>query len=214
MTLRGATVALSTLFALSLASAADATVTFYTSQSAFSAAAPGVGFSGFNAGGSLVVNPNPLTVGGVTFSDNVTAADTATGGIPLLFTVPAASTPTYGVDFLAFQNTQVDINATLSGKFTAFGFNYGSYVSTGGPATITLSSGDSVTVTPGALQFLGFTSTTPISSITIDYPGGFSFDVISVSSVPEPAEWMLMLLGFGALGAAVRLRRKSATIAA
>ncbi len=40
------------------------------------------------------------------------------------------------------------------------------------------------------------------------YPGGQQVTVGSI--VPEPATWAMMLIGFGALGAAVRARRKLA----
>lgn len=38
----------------------------------------------------------------------------------------------------------------------------------------------------------------------------FEIDDISVNGVPEPATWAMMLLGFGAVGVAVRRRRKVA----
>jgi hypothetical protein len=37
---------------------------------------------------------------------------------------------------------------------------------------------------------------------------------VSVVAVPEPAAWALMLMGFGSVGAAMRSRRKTATVAA
>jgi hypothetical protein len=50
---------------------------------------------------------------------------------------------------------------------------------------------------------------------TYGLPGVPNFDahgVVSVSAgVPEPSSWAIMLMGFGALGAAVRGRRKLAT---
>ena len=56
---------------------------------------------GFNAGGVITVEPNPVTFNGLSFSDNVTAADTATGGIPLLFLIDSVDNPNYGHDFLS-----------------------------------------------------------------------------------------------------------------
>lgn len=35
-------------------------------------------------------------------------------------------------------------------------------------------------------------------------------DGVSLTAVPEPAEWVMMLIGFGALGVVARLRRKAA----
>jgi len=42
-----------------------------------------------------------------------------------------------------------------------------------------------------------------------NFPGGndFAIDNISVSAVPEPAGWAMMILGFGGLGASLRRRR-------
>jgi hypothetical protein len=42
--------------------------------------------------------------------------------------------------------------------------------------------------------------------------GGPTADVL-ISTVPEPAAWALMLVGFGGLGAAIRSRRKAVTAA-
>ena len=212
MTLRGASVALSAVLSLSLAPMAHASVTFFTSESSFLAADPGATFHGFSAQGQpFVGDGDPVVANGLTFLDNTTAADLGDGGAPLLFTISAGSTPDYGVDFLSLQNTDRGVNATISGMSEAFAFNFGSYVSTGGLATITLSTGDSVTVRPGVpSQFFGFTSTTPVTSITINYARGLAFDIVNVAAAPEPAEWALMLLGFGALGAMARRRRSAA----
>jgi hypothetical protein len=196
---------------VAVAGSADAAVTEYTSQSAFDAAAPTSHTFGFDAGGATNLEPNPVKFGGLSFSDNVTAADLANGGAPLLFLVPATDTPTYGRDFLAYQNTNQGISAEIdSAGVTAIGFTFGSYLPTG-DATLTLSTGDSFTITPTSdTGFIGFTSTSPITSVTVDYPNSFTFDLLNVSStaVPEPATWAMMLLGFGGLGGAMRSRRK------
>ncbi len=42
----------------------------------------------------------------------------------------------------------------------------------------------------------------------------FSLVKISTGAVPEPASWAMMLIGFGAIGAAARSRRNPATLAA
>jgi hypothetical protein len=213
MASKGAALVLGVAAVGAFASSAHAAVTVYNSQAAFNAAAPGATTFGFNAGGGLVLNPNPLSLHGLMFKDEVTAQDMATGGFPLLFTVSKTLTPTYGKDFLSYENTQPGIiGDILSGGTTAIGFTYGSFVSTGGGVTVTLNTGDSFAITPtSTAAFLGFTSTTPITSISMDYPGGFALDLTSVSvlGVPEPSTWAMMLLGFGGLGAAMRVRRRS-----
>jgi hypothetical protein len=195
------------------ASSADAAVTMYSSQAAFDAAVPTASTFGFNAGGVFSLEPNPVKMHGLSFRDDATAADAATGGVPLLFLVDTGDTPTYGVDFLTYQNTQPGIIANVLSKgATAIGFTFGSYLPTG-DATLTLSTGDSFTISPSSTAtFIGFTSTTPITSVSVDYPNSYAFDLTSVSvlgSVPEPASWALMLIGIGGLGAAMRNRRRS-----
>jgi len=39
-------------------------------------------------------------------------------------------------------------------------------------------------------------------------------DAVSVTGVAEPEAWLMMLVGFGGLGAALRSRRSTATAAA
>jgi hypothetical protein len=165
--------------------------TEYTSQSAFDAVAPAAITNFFPGGDTLIVEPNDFTYKGVEYLSNVTPLDQATSGSPILFAIGPGLTPNYGQNFLSFQNTQTSIsgNVTSVGAFYAVGFSFGSYVSTGGPATLTLQttsdSGtypiETFTVTPtSTAQFVGFTSPTPITSVAIDYPG-YSFDLLSVT---------------------------------
>ena len=43
-------------------------------------------------------------------------------------------------------------------------------------------------------------------------PAYFALDNISLSAVPEPATWAMMIGGFGMVGGAMRRRRSSATV--
>lgn len=212
------------LVAFIAAGPASATVMVYTSQADFDAAASTATTFGFDAGQSIAAGgspnfqPNPVSFHGLSFKSNVTPADTVTGGQPEVILISAADTPTYGQDFLSYQNEKVGILSEIDSAGTsAIGFSYGDYVFAG-PSTITLSTGDSFVITPSNTPaFIGFTSTAPITSVMIDSPGGYDFDLISVSTVaavPEPAMWALMLVGFGGIGATLRTRRNPTVMVA
>jgi hypothetical protein len=204
---------------IAMASPAAAAVVEYTSQAAFNAATTGVSTFTFDQGNVpplFTFEPSPSTFNGVTFEDLSTPNNAITGHSASLVLVSASTTPTYGQDFLAFQNEDPSILGTISSAgATAFGFTFGSYVNVGSSATLTLNTGESFTITPDTVaQFIGFTSDAPITSIALDYDNSFTFDILSVSSgvagapgVPEPASWALMLVGFGGLGAVMRRRR-------
>ena len=207
--------------AIAFASPAAASVTVYNIQADFDAATSGVTTFGFtNVSGTppgFDITSNPVTISGVTFTNDVTPADVDNGGSPIIFVIDSAATPTYGVDFLSFQNTNTGMTGSISSAgFTAFAFHYGSYVNVGASATLTLSTGESFVITPAdAAQFVGFTSDTAITSISFDYPDSYAFDILDVSygnagtaaTVPEPAAWALLLVGFGGMGAMIRRRR-------
>ena len=77
--------------------------------------------------------------------------------------------------------------------------------------------------------FFGFTSTTAFDRIDIieNGGGGFELDNITIgnaighhgggdnetAAVPEPASWAMMLVGFGAMGGIMRMRRKTISFA-
>lgn len=81
------------------------------------------------------------------------------------------------------------------------------------PVTFTLSNGHSSTLTAtgsGYIAFDTFTSNERFNSVLLTTTdgvlniGSLSYDT---AAVPEPASWMLMIGGFGAIGAAMRRRR-------
>jgi choice-of-anchor C domain-containing protein len=57
------------------------------------------------------------------------------------------------------------------------------------------------------------TSTTLSFSSATQTPYGPALDNVSVSAAPEPAQWALMLMGFGGLGAVMRAKRRTAVAA-
>jgi hypothetical protein len=59
-----------------------------------------------------------------------------------------------------------------------------------------------------------FDFSTPITNVSL-YSGGNSFEIadIGAGAVPEPATWATMLLGFGAMGVAMRWNRRVRALA-
>jgi hypothetical protein len=205
---------------------AQAGLVFYTNKAAFDAAVTGLqtvtfqgiapsptGFTGF-------FTPPGLTVSGVNFNIanalpgdalNVTGKDfyLASAGVayPADFLIPSVS-PQGRV------GTQLAI--TLPNGATAIGLDYGSF--NGTPFTFTLSTGDSFTTTPvtffnGQESFLGFISTSPITSLTISVPGPSANEAIVLGDIsfgtaviPEPST--LALFTFAVTGLACRWRRR------
>ena len=150
----------------------------------------------------------PQTVAGVTFNST---------GFAFLLGLGSGPT-TYGAQYFSGQSPNAnpsDVVVTLAGT-QAIAFKYGAYgTTTGTPITITLSTGGVYTqlLPPniGDTNFLGFVSTTPITKITLATvanvasppPYAYSLDIVNftlASPVPEPAAWVLALLGVGVLG--------------
>lgn len=197
-----------------LATAATAATTFYTNPASFAAATSGLvtyNFQGIAPPNYFALAPS-FTVGGVTF-DNY-GND---------FIIPASLFGVYGgVDFYSGQ-VRPNTTITLPGV-TAFSLNYGSYsnANPGTPISFTLNDGSVFSTNlPGVeatLTFLGFTSTTPITSILVYNDVAVPspvFDVVNFqvgqlgNAVPEPASWAMLIMGFGLTGAVLRKQRRA-----
>jgi hypothetical protein len=59
----------------------------------------------------------------------------------------------------------------------------------------------------------GPTTTLTFNNLTGGINEGIFLDAIGVAAVPEPATWAMMLLGFGAIGGAIRRQRKGEKLA-
>jgi hypothetical protein len=192
------------------AAPASASIVEYTSVAAFDSAVSGAttyNFEGIAPAGGFTGSVPPI--GGVSFtapSSNANVVDANAGY------------GHYGASF--FTGTQsafpfVNVTATLAGA-TAIGFSYGSFLSSSAPVTVTLSTGDMFALTTPVnngvdTNFVGFTSSTPITSVSFIESGG-AFDVInfvvaSDTLVPLPAADWLLLSGLGGLSLLLRRQR-------
>jgi hypothetical protein len=189
--------------------------TVYTTRSAFTAAAGAlttITFDGIApAGGFVSYGGGPLTLSGVTFTSNATMFVIDSGYY-------GSAYPNGGYLNADYAGTDV-ITAVLPGS-TAVGFDVGGLFG-GQTFTIDTSDGGSFTYTTpnsitgtASLGFFGVTSATPITSVSIAYTDG-SYGAIDNFSyggaVPEPTSWVLMVLGFGGVGAIGRRRQALAT---
>jgi hypothetical protein len=199
--------------ALALGGAAYAD-TSYSSFAAFAAATTGdttYGFAGIAPPGGWVGENSPFTHGPITYSGQQ------------LFVLDGGLFGYYGAQpYLTSQYGQPNTTTLALAGATAIGIDFGSYYNFGDALSFTLSDGSVFNTTlPGTYAqetFIGFTSSTPITSVTIvDNSAGLVTDIIDVTlgaAVPEPAAWMTMLIGIFGLGVVLRSRRRAAAASA
>lgn len=208
------------LFLSVMPTSAAAGVIVYNDLASFQAATTGltdVNFNGIAPSGSFVpfLTPPGFTRSGVNF--NIT---NALPGDDLDVTARNYYSPTiYPNDFLipgiTSRATTVE-SITLPSGATAVGLDLGTF--NGGTLTFSFSTGDQyVDSNParfGSTSFLGFTSSAPITSLTIGYVNGANEALViddlqfGAAVVPEPSTVTLAGLGIlGWLGYAWRRRR-------
>lgn len=202
---------------------AHAQTTTFTDRTAFNAAIGGgqtLDFSG------LIPPGVPTTLGSQAYASGLTVNGVTFAGVnSSLFVInPANSFNTnkgLGSGFFLTAaggtgagNPLSQIRITLSGSSTAFGFDLGTFAPRGETLDITFGGNTFSTGTSASLgvpTFLGFTSSAPVTSILISARAGALGDVnldnfTFGSAVPEPGTWALLILGFGAVGRAMRRR--------
>jgi hypothetical protein len=211
---------------LLMATATQASVTFYTTQAAFNGAATTSLLEDFSTAPVKDAPLPSLTLHGVTY--------TGFAGSP--FPNVWVSSPgytNYGADVgtttedILTANGDEDIVAAFSTTYVAVGFNAyfnglgDGVLSVFGPSStllgaLTFSGGFDPATGLADRGYLGFVSTTPVASFrwTTTHGGVLNtgFTNISVgqaqtrSVTPEPTAWSLMVIGFLGLGAALRRR--------
>jgi len=195
--------------------ASSAAVTVYSSEADFDAAAAVTRYSVDTAGAvGGFFGQKTYAQNGVSF-----AASAVSALYKVLPSDPAGGA--YGAgNFLSFQAYDSTTSGTITGSSNSLGFTFGSY--NGGGSTVTFSgTGFSQTVAlPGnpTTGFFGVISDTPLGAISFTSARGIvditTFSTAAVAAVPEPATWAMLLIGFGAVGSAVRARRRTlATLA-
>jgi hypothetical protein len=189
----------------------------YTNKADFLAATSGLTTINFNGiapkNNFIAYGPGPLTLSGVTFTSN---------GFLYVIDPGYYSFPYTNGGFLTsdFINPDKVMAVGLPAGTTAVGFDFGALFAGGGVTTFTidLSTGEHFTAsTTGSPQtnnlgFVGFTSDTPIASLTITMPDADFFNAIDNfafgAGVPAPEPATITLLGVGIAGMAVYGRRR------
>jgi len=203
---------LSALLLMTLTAAAHAD-SMYSTAASFAAATndmTDVTFNGLAPWG-LAFESNGFTTGGASFSASglsvMTVVDSQLVGLP------AAAGDVLTFSYLGPTSLTIDLPAS-----TSVAFDFGNLVCLDSPLTITLSDGYSTTipngqaVTTGSLDFVGFTSGSAITSVTLTMGDGLGSEVLddveygktvsAAASTPEPGSLLLAATGMvGAAGA-------------
>jgi hypothetical protein len=190
-----------TLFAAALlASTAASSATIYTDRTAWLSAAGSVTTDTFDApdGGFIFYG---ATYPGSGFSISVDGGNGIYTVSPSFF--PAYDWGTGPVLDLEFGLTTVSAGGT-------FGFDYGNPSDYPGTGVVTIDGDDYTLLGQPTFNFFGVVGAT--GPVVINWNGGLGIiDNFSVAgAVPEPANWAMLIAGFGLVGAAARRRRSVA----
>jgi hypothetical protein len=191
--------------AAGLGNAASA-ATIYTNRLAWLAAVTGVTTDGFETGNLPVsFTPHPTGYNGAGFTITPTYSDQ-------LYTVDPAFAAVFNWNSGYILDFEAE-NATINGG-AHFGFDYGNPSSTGVPVAVTINGIQYASNPRPSFGFFGITGAT--GPITIAWraaglEGQGIIDNFSVATgtiaVPEPANWAMLIAGFGLVGAVARSRK-------
>ena len=151
------------------------------------------------------------TVGGVTFTAPSSTPFVITYGVGTFGGAPFFSGQGPGWDAeTGVLKGPSNVTATLASGVTAIGFLYGPGDDAGGAITVTLSTGDVFSLAipdVGTADFVGFTSTTPITSVAFT-EAGYGMDIVQFeATTPVPIPAAIYLIGSGLIGL-IGIKRK------
>ena len=182
-------------------------------------------FQGSVNGSTLVLQNFDSFANGATLTDDGFVTYASSSGTPLITSAFLTSTSPNGLGAtsVGFFLPGDSATFTFDAAITAFAIDINTAATTAGAYDVVLNTGDQAfslfETFPGAGtgQFIGFTSSTPFTSVMLSANTGFTYtldtliygDAAAVAAVPEPSTWAMMLLGFGAVGFAMRRRRQT-----
>ncbi len=155
---------------------------------------------GSAASAAVVIDSSTMVTSGPTTASNVTTIG---------FTEANLSTPTF-TENLVFTNTLAGLySLTLTTSSPAIDFTSAILTGLGGPFNLVPISDDGITefwrlTAPAGLDAGQYTLTINGSNSGAGSLGGS----ITIQAVPEPGTWAMLLIGFGAVGFAMRRRRQ------
>ncbi len=214
-----------------VAAPANAATMIFTDREAFEQAAGNTTSEDFN-GFATEEEFRTQTVNANGFSLSTTGTQSAFLAPRNFIDIPPALFTTLNGDGTTFADVFINdsffgdltVQFTFDAPISAFGADFTDLQTESAGTTILSFNGETVTpgvADAGVTRFFGFTSMQPFTTLTFSRVGpgfgggseGFGVDNVAfgdgvTAAVPEPATWLMMILGFGFVGGSMRLQRK------